>query len=528
MYEACSQVSAELVDFVPELHNIMTMAAVDTAYQFLCDRIRATRSHGGDRLPPIAQLASDAGVAVVTMWRAVRRLCAEGALTAAPRAGIRLHGAAPPTASTATAGLHGPAARSRPSLRDMLARDLVAGRWPPGARLPGYKTMAHEYGAGYPRLRQTLEELVAEGRLHRHGRGFSIPRPESGVGGGTIVLLSGRPDLPSLAAITERVGMLCAVLESECSRRRVRLGTLQVPENRSAELVDRLRQAERSGPVLGYLLLSSGMSERSFETAVRALADAERQHAVMDPMGDQPMVRRYEPRRRGCLVTIVDHYRAGIRMGDFLQSKGHRRVVYLSPYVRFGWCRDRLHGLRRAFSDAGVLDGVHEVTEARLETYGEIGEWIMATRRFGSVRGHVSAIESVVDSLFGGARHELLDGHVLPAMVDRFIESRMLPLFTRALQDTAATAWVTTNDMVGLLALRFLASAGSSRRRIAVAGFDNIPQASLAGLTSYSFNVEGVVAGALDHILAPARAAALRTGRLVTVPGTIIPRGSTG
>jgi DNA-binding LacI/PurR family transcriptional regulator len=63
---------------------------------------------------------------------------------------------------------------------------------------------------------------------------------------------------------------------------------------------------------------------------------------------------------------------------------------------------------------------------------------------------------------------------------------------------------------------------------VSVVGYDNSLDASYAGLTSYSFDITGVVLRMLQCILRPARPGAPASERLALVHGMLIPRATTG
>jgi len=493
------------------------MRPSEQARQTALRAIAEARAAGSDRLATVAVLAAAAGVSLVTMWRAVRRLCDEGVLRAAPRSGIRLADQArrPPADAAAPP-------RSEPaSAEQVLATDLVRGTWRPGTRLPPCKTLEHRYGVGFARLKRALARLADDGQLAKAGKGYTVVSHASTRQGGTLLLLCCRSSLPELSSITERIGALCAVLEQECCARSARL--LVVNAERSGREVQRaVRLACQRSVALGYVVVPAGLSHDALQRALRYLARDTRPFCVLDPLGDQPLVARYAPPARGCLVTIDTHFRAGARVGRFLLERGHRRVAYISPYIRFDWCRDRFDGLRYSFARAGLNRGVAPITDATLENYGEIHSWISAQAWYRSVRRHAQSIETIADRRFGVDDHLLLDRHVLPGLVNRFIDHRVRPLFQTALRDRGVSAWVVTNDMVALLALRFLGQRRDGH--VAVVGFDGSPEASLHGLTSYSFNVAAVVHEGLNHVLGPGRG---RRGRVVVVPGLLVERDST-
>ncbi len=484
------------------------------AYAWLRHRIAQSARDGVSRLPPLKTLAAACGVSTVTMWRALRRCRQEELVLAAPRRGIELLGAASamePRAARRTT----PAARTAESA---FSRDLLRGRWQAGTRLPPHKVLAHHYGVGFIRLKRMLQESVAEGRLAASGRGYVVAVHGNQLSGGTLQLLCSRPSLPALAALTERIGVMCEVLEQECCARSVRLSVRNVNDTEESGAADSL-------PVLGYAVAPAGMSDSALLATMRRLGSDSRRVCVLDPMGERRVVEAFDPAPRTCVVTIDSHCNAGASVGRFLLQAAHRRVAYISPYIRFDWCHDRLVGLRRSFVDAGVPGGVSAFTDATLENYGEIAEQIAQQPWYRQVERHAESLELLTDRHFGRTDHHLLGRQILPGLIDRFIESRVRPLFEEAARDSSISAWVVTNDMVALLAMQFLRARGT--RRVAVVGFDGTREASLHGLSSFGFNTQAVVHEGLNYVLGPHTRRLSRPGRIVVVPGMLVQRGST-
>jgi GntR family transcriptional regulator len=67
-------------------------------------------------------------------------------------------------------------------IADDLRRQIEAGTWGPGDRLPSEEDLRQEYGKGMPTIRQALAELLAEGLIDKqHGRGTFVRTPRSRV-----------------------------------------------------------------------------------------------------------------------------------------------------------------------------------------------------------------------------------------------------------------------------------------------------------------------------------------------------------
>jgi GntR family transcriptional regulator len=63
-------------------------------------------------------------------------------------------------------------------LGEEITRLIDTGVWPPKTQLPSERELCEQFGISRITVRQTLHQLVSEGRLVRaHGRGMSVSRP---------------------------------------------------------------------------------------------------------------------------------------------------------------------------------------------------------------------------------------------------------------------------------------------------------------------------------------------------------------
>jgi hypothetical protein len=105
-----------------------------------------------------------------------------------------------------------------------------------------------------------------------------------------------------------------------------------------------------------------------------------------------------------------------------------------------------------------------------------------------------------------GKRHDAeMFGSLYESMYDwastYALEIYLRPFFSGILKKKEITAWVCADDKTGLPALSFLSGAGKKvPGEIAVVGFDNWPHDFLQGLSSYDFNMYGMVRQAIRTI----------------------------
>ena len=105
----------------------------------------------------------------------------------------------------------------------------------------------------------------------------------------------------------------------------------------------------------------------------------------------------------------------------------------------------------------------------------------------------------------------------------------MVAVFGRALADPRITAWVGLGDPVASMAHSFLHRQGIAvPGHISIAGFDDSIEAIGLGLTSYNFNMPGLVDAMVDFIYDSARTPPRGEPRHVEIPGRVMHRFTCG
>jgi DNA-binding LacI/PurR family transcriptional regulator len=226
--------------------------------------------------------------------------------------------------------------------------------------------------------------------------------------------------------------------------------------------------------------------------------------------------------RRFALGTAAG---CGERVGEYLLTRGHRRVVFIAPQdstvPRIRWT-----GVCRPFKQAGH-DG------AVVFRSMDVPDWCdpSPTPAFQALR---SRLEDAVawfanqhgTSCSGSDIGETLARLRLLAAKLAFV-GRSRAFFDQTLRTYPATAWVAFNDEVAFLAGAYLREARVRLpQQLSLIGFDSTPASSCEGLTSYNFNVPAIVSAMLDHVISPRRTH-LR-GPVVEIPGMVLERQTSG
>jgi DNA-binding LacI/PurR family transcriptional regulator len=256
-------------------------------------------------------------------------------------------------------------------------------------------------------------------------------------------------------------------------------------------------------------------------------------------------------------------------MARHLIGLGHRSLAYLSAAHKFSWSQERLEGIRKQCSCAGLEHAVVPVVtdemdvayqhilalsgfpDAVIRKVTSIGasksqakslynaylkfkkEW--TPRQFASrdIRDFQRNFAFLISPLKEKMSEDFLDGvysAFIVTAVRRMAAMSLTPLFQQALNNQAVTAWICASDDVALAALSFLkdhriAVPGS----LSVAGFDDRSYESLEHrLTTFDFNVSGAVHNMLNFIARPPRSRGPYRHRAIEVEGMVIERGTSG
>jgi len=484
-------------------------------------------------LPGIRQMASGAGVAHVTMWKAVRDLAAEGGLRtvahrqilpAAP--GDRAPGAGPlepgPAARLAQVPGPGPAVPHWQQIHERLEHDIVAGLLPAGRQLPSAKELRASHGASHATVRRAFAALASQGRIERHGRGYRVPALHAGARLTTVVFIGKSRCMDMLTDLSPRAQELWRALESRCARMGLRL-VVQPVEQYLAD-TPRVAAAE-TGVVAGYVVRNLDLPPPEAARLLAALCARQRPVAVVDELGAGELLVRAADRPGLRVFAVAHSEHAGRLVADHLRGLGHRSVAFLSPYHEAAWSRTRLEGIRRVFAEARLPDAVTAHVPGTFPDDFALRDHARALAPF---RLLLSAVQQFDRSL--GAARSTVDTYTRdPAfgyVLRRALAAHMRQSFEEALAGRA-TAWVGVDDATALAAMRFLADMGHRvPAEISVAGFDDTFEAAAADLTSVDFNVPALADALLGHVLGRPLPRAARP-RPVEIAASVVRWGST-
>lgn len=502
--------------------------ALQKALTHLRQVVDRARCSSRRRLPTAKELAEEAGVSHPVVLKAVRILCDEGVLESRRGRGIELAG-------PRRMRLRDTAQRSSPRWRSLLVqleRAIHNGRYPPGTTLPSLKELSSEYGVSYRTLKRALESLVRHGSLKTELRGYAVQDIEGLHYRNSIVLITRGVREGDISEGSPRMHEQLRALERECSQRNLRLQTF-IYDHEQTYLypTERWREITQDPAVrdsiLGFIVWPTAMSPENRDALLVRLSSLERPIAALIE-GEQtevpPVSAPHAPMRSFSIATTPVATR---QVGRYLLSLGHRDIVFISPFESESWSMTRHRGLLQAYRAAGLESGVHTMTGEKsfhtrtqnttADLYRTVGQMIATlpegtrvTRAFRRLRWRIASLA-----------HDEVEHEGLSFLVNEAFKA-----FPQA------TAWVGVNDYVAVECLHFLRRQGTRvPADMSVVGLDDGLDAHLYKLTSYNFNVEGIVRAMVTHVLSPTPSSTLPTtssDRSLEFEGHVVVRETTG
>jgi hypothetical protein len=331
------------------------------------------------------------------------------------------------------------------------------------------------YGVSYRVLRRSLERLAAERTLTPERRSYRV-RPSQPLPTQTLYLFVG-------GTITRRPPPgNTQTIERECARANLRLvvvrhvwrGTVMEFDHPANFSKEQLKH------IIGFMVWTMGYHDKACAEVLGIVHQYGKPVGIFDErQGYHETPIPFANRLTRCAV-VAQREDEGAALGRYLLDRGHRKILYAS-LPGFDFNDIRYSGLCSMFSRAGIADGV------------------TAT----SLPSKLPPIPS--------ANAE----HTNP--IDEVIEKQ------------GATAIVGYNDTAALAVLRYLRERGIAvPGRVSVVGFDDSPEASLEGLTSYNFNSQEAISLLVGHILSDPARRLRRAPPVDLVQGYVTERASSG
>ena len=479
---------------------------VQMSMDFIREGISSRLFAAGSVLPTIKQLAGQAGVSCVTMWKAVQHLKKHGDLLTIPGQLIKVSGG-PTGAGRPVAKAPAPAYRSsRQSwyrIKDELERNILTGAYDAGALLPSVKELGSRYRTSHHTIAKALNALCDERLIHASGRRYEAARLSHSHAHAAVCVLVDKAYLELyVASVPESRHDYLHAIEFHGAKARVRIQIAECGFVDNQLVPDDIAAAFPSGksgaqPILGYIYLMShtGGSTRMFQL----LRARRKPVSVLDDNGSPQIAELIGDNRFFKVFSVGPGALPGRDIGRYLLNLGHTAIAYFSAFEGVPWSENRLQGLRDIYARAGYVNAVRSFTigyDAWTDDTGApASEPMTEGPKVLSGLAHQDVAQSVLDR----RRRYLKEMNFGP----KGNPGRgMLALFARALQDTRITAWVAANDGLASIALDFLHAKGVRvPQRISVVSFDDTPTAIVYRLTSYNFNLSAIAGAAFRHVL---------------------------
>lgn len=516
--------------YTPQVTTPRRRPALERALALLNALASEAHADVGRPLPGIRVLARRGGVSPVTMWKAVRVLRQAGVLRTVPRAQVRVARAPLAPASTGasdTPELPPPARPRWAELRDRIAGDLLALRFPGVEPLPSLKELCAHYDTGRLTVGRALRALAADGWLARSGRRFRPVHARSRRAQASIVFIAEQPGGDVLTDLTPRALELWRVLEERCHGRNVRFVVRSV----SDYLAPRRRREEPG--VLGYVVRHLDIAPALAERLLGRLAESDLPVGLVDEDGHTSQLEWPRRSSRFRTFAIAHGASAGRQIGQRLLQLGHLRVALFSPFEQRDWSRRRLSGIAGAFASLGGSAATAAYVVPAFPDHASVRKGVTTAPGYAALARRVEAFSARLDPARLSADADpgaLIRDPLFRSFTSEVVAGRVRPLFEQAsCARPQPTAWVGVNDTVALAAARFLRLAGRRvPREVAVVGFDNTLEALREGVASYDFNLAALASALLDHVLGWRTRPGRDRGPVVEIPGLLVERESLG
>jgi DNA-binding GntR family transcriptional regulator len=478
--------------------------AFSAARHYLESAVTRAREQNHPRLPPIKEMAREAGVSHVVLGMVVAELSARGILEARPRRGIRICGLQEQL----------PAASGDPVtgnvrwqlLRGRLRRDLADGTLGPG-QLPSRKELAIRYRVSQKTLRRALRALTDDGVLETAGRACVVPSPVTPSGRHTIVLFVREDGMGEMIAYSSRTTEQFSALEQTCAARNVRLQVVLCGFAGTRIVFDgwesgSLATVFDSNTVLGFMVLQQGLVPEFTAELVTRLVPLQKPVAILIEDYDDLIIPGLPVNRFTRRYAVAPDREAGRAVGDFLIARGHRRVCCWSDGSALRWVRERLEGVRLAFAEAGIPDAVGVY-------YAWADEYLFDSPRLERLIERVAEmITSLTDDLGVSIPPEHLPGVASSVYLGGLYPEQMrhvlTPLMQCELARNSATAWIGLNDQRAADCMRYLLrNRVRVPGQVSVIGFDDSPSAASRRMSSYNFNGLAAIRRMVDFLIWP-------------------------
>jgi DNA-binding transcriptional regulator YhcF (GntR family)/DNA-binding LacI/PurR family transcriptional regulator len=471
----------------------------------------------GSRLPPLRLLAHDAGVSILTMWKAVRKLGGQGIVAVRHGSGI-FRGPSLPKKPPSD----NPRTPKWQSLRSRMMREIAYGNLHNREFIPSFKELSRGYGCAYRPLRRALGELERDGILTPHKRTYRIRRFCASHATISIVFMydKGIETRYEWRGYRHRIDEFIRVLETECVTRNIRLETRTIDNG----IID-LRPL-RSTDAQGLLVWGAGGAPlvSHCDALLPEFQRFGRPIVLFDDIGGMEIPEAFAG-IKNLYRAVVDDFEAGRQVAGFLLDSGHRHAAFFSNHHDAEWSRNRLGGMQSIYA---MLDSASASCTAYVDSFFAARTSLRAYPFKAQTRALNAISEAAVKTLTSGFDRQRV--YLVTQELRQYYEMRfaMNSLLKQAMVRPEISAWVCADDDIAVHAvLPFLARHRIKvPNKVSVLSFNNsVEIAWQAGVSSYDFALSKLALRIIDVLLNPE---SHDPKVLLESKGMVVERGTTG
>jgi DNA-binding LacI/PurR family transcriptional regulator len=212
----------------------------------------------------------------------------------------------------------------------------------------------------------------------------------------------------------------------------------------------------------------------------------------------------------------------GYDVGNYLISKGHRYIAFLSPFHASAWSQNRLKGLKKAAAGQHGASIISMVLTDAINDYTYMSK-VLAVSALENCPA-ITALEHDIHSFLVPRILSVKYEHDVLRR-DSLIFAAIKPLLDRVVDDRSITALVCVNDLIAGLVNEYWNNLGMTRaQRPALIGFDNSFSSIEQQISTYEFNAHGEIQNMINHLRYPET---LLYKKMVRISGRVIERAST-